>query len=139
VYRVLKPGGIVLTTVPNRRAFRDPHYHLPFINWLPRPLAERIIERSGRSKSDGLLQDRQQLSELNTYTWASFKRMASDLGFSVRDQVRWRIRRGEVRHLTGLRRKLLRLAVKGGVFRLLYPIYRYGWQGTYQIRLVKAQ
>src|SRR5207302_3486746 len=35
VYRVLKPGGIVLTTVPNRRAFRDPRYRLPFINWLP--------------------------------------------------------------------------------------------------------
>jgi ubiquinone/menaquinone biosynthesis C-methylase UbiE len=137
IYRVLKPGGIALTTVPNRRAFRDPHYHLPLINWLPRPLAERIIERSGHSKEGGLLTDRQALAELNTYTWSAFKQMAADLGFGVRDQVYRRIRHGEVRQLTGLRRKLLNVALRAGLFRPLYRAYRYGWQGTFQIRLVK--
>jgi ubiquinone/menaquinone biosynthesis C-methylase UbiE len=139
IYRALKPGGIVLTTVPNRRAFRDPHYHLPFINWLPRPLAERVVERSGHSKSGSPLQDRQELSELNTYTWSGFKRMASDLGFAVRDQVYARIRQGEIRQLKGLRRKLLALAQRTGLFSPLYQAYRYGWQGTFQIRLVKAR
>jgi ubiquinone/menaquinone biosynthesis C-methylase UbiE len=138
IYRVLKPGGIVLTSIPNRRAFRDPHYHLPLINWLPRLVARRIIERSGHSKCGGPLHDRQEHSDLNTYTWGQFKRLAADLGFSVRDQVLWRVKRGEIRQLRGPRRALLTLAQKSGLFDLLYRIYRYGWQGTYQVRLGKS-
>jgi ubiquinone/menaquinone biosynthesis C-methylase UbiE len=137
IYRVLKPGGVVLTTVPNRRAFRDPHYHLPAINWLPKPLAEWIVRWSGHAKSGGLLRDRQELSDLNTFTWGAFRKLATDLGFRVRDQVYWRIKQGEVRQLTGLRRKVLATVVKVGLFDALYRVYRYGWEGTYQIRLAK--
>lgn len=133
--RVLKPGGTVLTTIPNRRAFRDPHYHLPLINWLPRPIAEAIVRRSGHSKSGGPLQDRQELSELSTYTWSAFKRAAEDAGFDVRDQVLWRIRRGEIRQLQGWRRAALSFVRKTGLIDPLYRLYRYGWEGTYQIAL----
>jgi ubiquinone/menaquinone biosynthesis C-methylase UbiE len=133
--RVLKPGGTVLTTIPNRRAFRDPHYHLPLINWLPRPIAEAIVRRSGHSKSGGPLQDRQELSELSTYTWSAFKRAAEDAGFDVRDQVLWRIRRGEIRQLHGWRRAALSFVRKTGLIDPLYRLYRYGWEGTYQIAL----
>lgn len=139
IYRVLKPGGVALTTVPNRRAFRDPHYHLPLINWLPAPLAERVIQRAGRSKSGGLLQDRQGHSELNTYTWAGFARLASGRGFRVRDQVRQRILTGEIRQLRGWRRSLLAVVRKLGLVDPLYRAYRYGWQGTYQVMLVKPR
>jgi 2-polyprenyl-3-methyl-5-hydroxy-6-metoxy-1,4-benzoquinol methylase len=138
-YRVLKPGGVVLATVPNRHAFRDPHYHLPLINWLPRRLAEKVVERAGRSKSGGPLQDRQALSELNTYTWAGFRRVAEGAGFRVRDQVYYRILSGEIRQLRGLRLKVLTLLRKLGLFGLIYRLYRYGWQGTYQIMLVKPR
>ncbi len=139
IYRVLKPGGLVLTTVPNRHAFRDPHYHLPAINWLPRPIAERIVSLAGRSKRGGPLQDRQGLSDLNTYTWAGFKRLASSLGFRVRDQVQDRIAHGEIRQLRGWRRALLDLLQRLGLVDPLYRLYRYGWQGTYQIMLVKPR
>ncbi len=139
IYRVLKPGGVVLTTVPNRRAFRDPHYHLPFINWLPAPMAEKIIERAGRSKSGGPLQDRQEHSELNTYTWAAFASLASSKGFRVRDQVRHRILTGEIRQLSGLRRRLLSMVRRLRLADPFYRVYRYGWQGTYQIMLVKPR
>jgi ubiquinone/menaquinone biosynthesis C-methylase UbiE len=138
-YRVLKPGGVALATVPNRRAFRDPHYHLPLINWLPTPLADRIIERAGRSKSGGPLQDRQEHSELNTYTWRAFARLASGVGFQVRDQVRHRIMSGEVRQLHGWRRTLLAGVRRLRVLDPLYRVYRYGWQGTYQVMLVKPR
>lgn len=139
IYRVLKPGGLVLTTVPNRHAFRDPHYHMPLINWLPRPIAERMIERSGRSKRDGLLQDRQELSDLNTYSWGRFVKLADSVGFKVRDQVRYRIAHGEVRQLDGLRRRTLDAVEKAGLFGPIYRLYRYGWQGTYQIMLAKPR
>lgn len=138
-YRVLKPGGVVLTTVPNRRAFRDPHYHLPVINWLPTPLADRIIERAGRSKSGGPLQDRQEHSELNTYTWGKFASVASGVGFRVRDQVRHRIMSGEIRQLHGWRRAVLAGVRRLGLLDPLYRAYRYGWQGTYQVMLVKPR
>lgn len=139
MYRVVRPGGTVLTTVPNRHAFRDPHYHLPLINWLPRALAERIVERAGRSKSGGPLHDRQALSELNTYTWGQFQRLADTTGFRVRDQVFERIQGGEIRLLTGLRRTLLSRLARTPLLRLLYRLYRYGWQGTFQITMVKPR
>jgi SAM-dependent methyltransferase len=137
IRRVLKPGGLALTSVPNRHAFRDPHYHLPIINWVPRPLAELVIRRTGRSKRGGPLRDRQELSALNTYTWSGFKRLASGLGFKVRDQVRYRIARGEIRQLRGWKRLLLDFLLKTGLAWPLYSAYRFGWQGTYQILLVK--
>jgi ubiquinone/menaquinone biosynthesis C-methylase UbiE len=139
IYRVLKPGGATLTSVPNRHAFRDPHYHLAFINWLPRPLAERIIRMAGRSKEQGPLRDRQGLSELNTYTWEEFARLAKGLGFGVRDQVYQRITSGEIRQLRSWRRALLKALRKTELLGLFYRVYRYGWQGTYQILLVKPK
>ncbi|MEA2575705.1 MAG: hypothetical protein QOH93_3003 [Chloroflexia bacterium] len=139
IFRVLKPGGVVLTTVPNRRAFRDPHYHLPLINWLPTPISEQIIRRVGRSKSGGPLQDRQEHSELNTYTWGAFARLATGKGFRVRDQVRHRILTGEIRQLGGWRRTLLSILRRLRLIDLFYRIYRYGWEGTYQIMLVKPR
>jgi SAM-dependent methyltransferase len=139
MYRVLRPGGIVLTTVPNRRAFRDPHYHLAGINWLPRPIAERIIERAGRGKTGGPLQDRQAHSDLNTYTWGQFRRLAEDTGFQVGDQVRHRLLRGEIRQLHGVRKAVLGLLGRARLLDPVYRAYRYGWQGTYQIRLVKPR
>jgi ubiquinone/menaquinone biosynthesis C-methylase UbiE len=139
IARVLKPGGTALTTVPNRHAFRDPHYHLPFINWLPRMLAERIVKIAGRSKEGGPLHDRQELSELNTYTWGGFKCLAERVGFQVRDQVYARIRSGEIRQLRGWRRGLLSVLTRVGLTSLVYRAYRYGWQGTYQIMLQKPR
>jgi ubiquinone/menaquinone biosynthesis C-methylase UbiE len=135
--RVLVPGGVVLTTVPNRRAFRDPHYHLPLINWLPAPLADFVIEMAGRSKREGPLQDRQAHSDLNVYTWREFKRLGSAAGFRVLDQVKHRILNGEIRQLRGWRRALLDLLVRARLFGAVYALYRYGWQGTYQILLAR--
>jgi len=139
MYRVLAPGGVALTTVPNRHAFRDPHYHLPVINWLPRPIAERIVRIAGRSKKGGPLHDRQELSELNTYSWRSFQELAESIGFKVRDQVYARIKSGEIRRLRGLRRRGLGIVGKTGLLSPVYRAYRYGWQGTYQIMLQKPR
>ena len=66
---------------------------------------------------------------------AAFKRAAEDAGFDVRDQVLWRIRRGEIRQLHGWRRAALSFVRKSGLINPLYRLYRYGWEGTYQIAL----
>ena len=43
IYRVLKPGGYGYISFHNRFGFYDYHYHLHFINWLPRSVAEFIL------------------------------------------------------------------------------------------------
>jgi len=43
VLRVLKPGGVAYFATPNRNWLIDPHYRLPFINWLPRRLATAYL------------------------------------------------------------------------------------------------
>lgn len=39
IRRVIKDDGIVYLASPNKWWLTDPHYKLPFISWLPRPLA----------------------------------------------------------------------------------------------------
>jgi SAM-dependent methyltransferase len=42
--RVLKPGGIVYFSAMNARWPMEPHYHLPFIHWLPAKLSARVLQ-----------------------------------------------------------------------------------------------
>lgn len=134
--RVVRPGGRVLLTVINRFAYRDPHYHLPLLNWLPRPLAEVIIARRGRSKGASAFSDRQKLSEMHYYTMAGFRRLAARHGFSVGDIREDHVRRGEgsAGGLKGRARDLLR---RLGLAHVAYLAYRTLFQGTYELVLVR--
>jgi 2-polyprenyl-3-methyl-5-hydroxy-6-metoxy-1,4-benzoquinol methylase len=134
--RVLRPGGRVLLTVINRFAFRDPHYHLPLLNWLPRPLAEAIIERRGRSKRGADFSDRQRLSEMHYYTMSSFRQLAARYGFRVGDIREDRVRRNE--GTAGGRKGQARdLLGRLGLARVAYIGYRTLFQGTYELLLVR--
>lgn len=136
--RVIKPGGRVLLTVINRFAYRDPHYHLPLLNWLPRPLAEAIISRRGRSKRESDFSDRQKLSEMHYYTMAGFRRLAARYGFSVGDIREDRVRRGEG-SATGLKGRARDLLRRVGLAHAGYVAYRTLFQGTYELVLVRSE
>ena len=43
VERVLRPGGVCFFSGPNRLAVVEEHYWLPFLSWLPRPLASAYM------------------------------------------------------------------------------------------------
>lgn len=135
--RVLRPGGRVLLTVINRYAYRDPHYHMPLLNWMPRPWAEALIEQRGRSKSGASFSDRQQLSEMHYYTIGSFRRLVEQHGFRMGDigEDRLRRREGTARGLKGQARDMLG---RIGLAQLAYRIYRTFFQGTYELLLVKT-
>jgi 2-polyprenyl-3-methyl-5-hydroxy-6-metoxy-1,4-benzoquinol methylase len=134
--RVLRPGGRVLLTVINRFAFRDPHYHMPLLNWLPRPIAELVIERRGRSKGGAAFRDRQKLSEMHYYTMAGFRRLAADYGFRVGDIGEDHVRRGEG-SATGLKGRARDLLRRLGLAPLAYVAYRTLFQGTFELLLVR--
>ena len=51
VARVLAPHGAAYLGLGNRLGVIEPHYRLPFLSWLPRPLAHRYVRASGRADS----------------------------------------------------------------------------------------
>jgi SAM-dependent methyltransferase len=50
VWRVLKPDGVCYLACPNRYSLVEPHYRLPFLSWLPRPLADLYVRLAGRGE-----------------------------------------------------------------------------------------
>jgi SAM-dependent methyltransferase len=136
--RVVRPGGRVLLTVINRLAWRDPHYHLVGINYLPRPLAEKLIEWRGRSKSSSALQDKQRLSEMHYFTLPAFRELAGRYGFQM-----WDIREDRLRHgagtASGFKGQARDLLVRLGVATTVYRLYRTFVQGTWELVLVRNQ
>jgi ubiquinone/menaquinone biosynthesis C-methylase UbiE len=50
IYRVLKPGGVCYFSAGNRLAWNEPHYNLPLLSVLPRPLAHLYIRLSGKAR-----------------------------------------------------------------------------------------
>jgi len=50
IKRVLKPDGICFFTVGNRFRFMEPHYHLPFLSCIPKPLSHLYLRIFGKGK-----------------------------------------------------------------------------------------
>jgi 2-polyprenyl-3-methyl-5-hydroxy-6-metoxy-1,4-benzoquinol methylase len=147
VARVLRPGGVVVLTAINRYAFRDPHYHLPLINWLPRPLAALLIAGLGRAKR-GRFCDRQDLRTMHYFTWGQLNHLVKAHGFRLYDLDALRVARGEVGTHHRWRRLITHSRSNGtgdtgspspssGAVLLLYYVYRAIWQGTWRVALVK--
>ncbi|MEP6598402.1 MAG: class I SAM-dependent methyltransferase [Actinomycetota bacterium] len=47
--RVLRPEGVVYLGLGNRLGVVEPHYKLPLLSWLPKPLANRYVKVTGRA------------------------------------------------------------------------------------------
>lgn len=135
--RVVRPGGRVLITAINRFAWRDPHYHMPLLNWLPRSLAEAVIAWRGRSKA-GAFTDRQKLSEMHYYTLGSFRQLAARHGFRIGDIGEDRVRRDE-RSATGRKGFLRDMLRRFGFVLPAYYVYRFAVMGTYEIVMVRDE
>jgi ubiquinone/menaquinone biosynthesis C-methylase UbiE len=52
IRRVLKDDGVAYLASPNKWWLTDPHYHLPFISWLPRPVANQYLRIAKGRKWD---------------------------------------------------------------------------------------
>jgi ubiquinone/menaquinone biosynthesis C-methylase UbiE len=49
IFRVLKPGGICYFAANNRLMWNEPHYGLPLLSVIPRPLAHIYIRMAGKA------------------------------------------------------------------------------------------
>ncbi len=49
IFRVLKPGGVCYFAAGNRIMWNEPHYKLPLLSVIPRPLAHRYVRLSGKA------------------------------------------------------------------------------------------
>ncbi len=134
--RILAPGGCAIVTITNRFGFRDPHYHLAAVNWLPRPLAEWYISRKGRSKQ-GNFHDKQRLSDMHYYTYADFEREAQRAGFRATDVAELRVMRGKA--AGGKARRILPTLRRLHLAQPLYRTNRFFFQGTHTILLRRSE
>lgn len=138
IARVLRPGGHALVTVINRRAWVDPHYHLRGINYLPRLLAERIIERRGRSKQGAAFTDMQRLSEMHYFTYGQFVRLARRCGFTTRDLREDLLAEGRLHSPKVSRRAIRTLLRRLGLERIAYRLQRAWYVGMFELALEKV-
>lgn len=84
-YRILMPGGRAYISVPNRFGFKDPHFHLYFVNYLPRFLSGIFIGIFGRHKNYTTEAGRQKLTEMHYFTYGQITNLAKNAGFNIVD------------------------------------------------------
>ncbi len=85
IHRVLLVGGKAYLSVPNRFGLRDQHFHMYFINWMPRTWAHALIGLCGRHKDYSGKAGRQSLIAMHYYTYAKIQELCTSNGFSVTD------------------------------------------------------
>lgn len=85
VSRTLSKGGEAYISIPNRYGLIDPHYHLVFINWMPRIIAEILINLFGKNKDDVGEAGLQKLSDMHYRTYHKAKKELAGYGFEVKD------------------------------------------------------
>ncbi len=75
IYRVLRPGGVCYFSGNVRLMINEPHYNLPFLSLLPRPIAHLYLRITGRGRyyyekhlSFGQLQRLVAAFEVDNYT-----------------------------------------------------------------------
>ncbi len=130
IYRCLKPGGICQLTAINRFAFKDPHYHARFVNWLPRRLATPYLRAVGIVKDNTRFADRQTLEEMHYYRYSQLQRLFAREGFAnLLDAGEMKLKQ----HRSGWKG----LLQKSGLLPVCYATYRSLIKSTYLVLAVK--
>jgi SAM-dependent methyltransferase len=75
IRRVLRPGGLLYLATPSRWAIIEPHYHLPFLSWLPANVASAWVRLLGRNS----------WYDCNPFGHVELIRFITDAGFAVED------------------------------------------------------
>ncbi len=136
--RVLRPGGHALLTVINRWAWKDPHYHISGLNYVPRPIAERLIALRGRSKTGAAFRDMQRLSEMHYFGYGEFRNLARCHGFAVQDMRETLLRAGRLHSPKRSRRIARTLLRTMGIETMAYRVQRRFLVGMFELGMQKV-
>lgn len=85
VYRILKSNGMAYLSVPNRFGIKDPHFHLLFVNWLPRQWCNFYLGLRNKHKDYNQKAGRQNLAEMHYFTYKAIAALLDVHGFEVVD------------------------------------------------------
>ena len=85
VARVLSSTGLAYVSIPNRFGMKDQHFHLYFVNWMPRAWSDAFISRFGKHKEYTKNAGRQRLSEMHYYTYGGALQLMRGAGLSAED------------------------------------------------------
>jgi ubiquinone/menaquinone biosynthesis C-methylase UbiE len=85
VDRVLKTDGKVYMDVPNRFGMKDQHFHLYFVNWMPRKLSDLAVSFLGLDKDYNINNGLQRLSQMHYFTYGKITKFLKEHGFGVED------------------------------------------------------
>jgi ubiquinone/menaquinone biosynthesis C-methylase UbiE len=130
VARCLKPSGVCYITAINRYAFKDPHYHVRLVNWLPRRFAEPFLKLTGRIKDNSRFTDRQTLQEMHYYPYNQLTKLGKRHGLGKMAEL------GEL-NLQKRQSGWKGLLQKTSLLLPVYKLYRSWYKGTYQLMYVK--
>jgi SAM-dependent methyltransferase len=92
-FRVLAPGGRAYVSVPMRFSFRDPHYKVYGVNWVPRAFSDSYLRFFNGMKPFAEGAGRQRLADMHYYTYGGFAALARSAGFQVVDSREMKLRR----------------------------------------------
>ncbi len=124
IFRVLKPGSHAYLSFHNRWGIYDYHFHLWFINWMPRAWTDPILKFFNKQKDDSNI-GRQKLTTMHYYRYEQVREIVSQIGFSVRD-----IREDKIRERFG----------SISIFPLfIYRMSRPWWFNTFHVLLNKSK
>jgi SAM-dependent methyltransferase len=113
--RVLAPGGHAYLTAINRLAFRDPHFGVVGVNWLPRAAGDRVLGWLGAHNPEG----GQSLARMHYFTRPAFRRLCARVGLDVVDDLKRRERLARHGALAGRLADTWGAAVRSAAFHLL--------------------
>jgi len=123
VFRILESGGAAYVSVPNRFGLKDQHFHLYFVNWLPRVWADTFISFFGKHKDYQSTAGRQRLASMHYMTYPEAYGLFSRTGFLVEDLREKKIRRA--------------LGPLAFLFLIPYRIFRAGYFDSFHLLLSK--
>ena len=124
--RVISPNGRVFITVPNRWAPYGGHYHPWGISYLPRPVAQWLIERfTKRGKGDDVAAGLQKLTEMPYFSRWRFFSMCRRVGFVPYDISRSNLLHGRGSRRFGRAMWFFHTLKRSGLLRPMYAVWNH--------------
>jgi ubiquinone/menaquinone biosynthesis C-methylase UbiE len=113
--RVLAPGGHAYLTAINRLAFRDPHFGVVGVNWMPRAVGDRVLGWLGAENPEG----GQPLARMHYFTRPGFRRLCARVGLEVVSDLKRRERLARHGAVAGRLADAWGTAVRSAAFHLV--------------------